>query len=102
MNKLYSVPEPLLKQKGLLLILSGNCIATDIAGPGVLAAESQWNEPVHRATAMRIIGLWRKARLRKRLRALRRNAILRNELLALAMHPDRVGNFENISGQWTH
>jgi len=101
MNKLYSVPESLLKRKGLLLILSGNCIATDIVGPGVLAAESQWNEPIHRATVMRIIGLWRRARLRKRLRALRRNGILRDELFALAMHPDRAGSFENVSVQWT-
>jgi Leucine-rich repeat (LRR) protein len=101
MNRVYSVPEALLKRRGLLMILSGNCCIQSLAGPSVLASEGQWNEEIHRAAAGQIVQAWRYAAMRKRLRALKRSAVIRGELLALSMHPDRAGRFEDTSPQWS-
>jgi hypothetical protein len=62
--------------------------------------EGQWSTAVHNASALQIQRFWRIKRMRRRLKAIRRSVQLREGLLAVAMHPDRVGKFEEISPDW--
>jgi Leucine-rich repeat (LRR) protein len=49
----------------------------------------------------RIRVAWRKFIFRKRLRIWKKTATIRSELLAAAMHPQRAGQFEDISHEWS-
>jgi len=50
----------------------------------------------------RIQAAWRRFRVQSRLRTWKKTATIRPELLAAAMHPQRVGHFEDLSGDWGH
>lgn len=59
-----------------------------------------WNEEIHHTAQKTIKTKWRIYRLQKRLRTLKKTAILREELQQVSMHPCRAGHFENISSDW--
>jgi Leucine-rich repeat (LRR) protein len=59
-----------------------------------------WNQEIHHAAQKTIRQKWRVYRLQKRLRTLKKTAIVREELQQVSMHPSRAGRFENISSDW--
>ncbi len=59
-----------------------------------------WNQEIHHAAQKTIRQKWRVYRLQKRLRTLKKTAIVREELQQVSMHPSRAGRFENISVDW--
>lgn len=59
-----------------------------------------WTTPNHHDAQKKICLLWRRYRLRKRVRTLRKTSIVREELQQVSMHPCRAGRFENISNEW--
>jgi len=52
--------------------------------------------------AKQIQGAWRRRRAHSPLRTWKRMKILKYDLLALAMCPERAGKFENISPEWNY
>ncbi len=59
-----------------------------------------WNQEIHHHAQKTIKTKWRIYRLQKRLRAIKKTAIVRQELQQVSMHPSRAGRFENISADW--
>lgn len=102
MNNIRVIPSWASKKRKTLWILTDNCLIGDLPIPDhqILDAADQWDQPLHSASADCIQRSWRLARLRRRLKAWRRMAILKEDLLALAMCPDRAGKFEPISEGW--
>jgi len=101
-NHIQRIPSGFGSAKLPLILLSDNCLISVTLGlaPGILTLEGQWNTAVHKASARQIQRFWRIQRMRRRLKAIRRSVQLREGLLAVAMHPDRVGQFEEISPNW--
>jgi len=65
-----------------------------------LLSHTQWNTPVHIVAVETIQRVWRRSRMKRRVRAYCRTNRVKSDLLALAMNPDRAGIFENIEGCW--
>lgn len=61
---------------------------------------NNWNTENHHAAQRKFCALWKRYRLQKRVRTLRKTSIVREELQQVSMHPSRAGRFENISSDW--
>ena len=100
-NSLFEIPSWLADRRTTFWLLSDNALLEPPPQlPTILDAQRQWYDMQHLLAVSRIQRAWRCGRARRRLAALRRCRYLRPELLALAMHPDRVGSFEDISTEW--
>jgi hypothetical protein len=65
-----------------------------------ISASYQWVGVHYHFSASVIQRKWFKYRLKQRLRTWRRIGIIKDDLVALAMHPDRAGTFQDISREW--
>lgn len=100
-NSLFDVPSWLADRRATFWLLSDNALLEPAPRlPTILDAQRQWFDMAHLMAVSRIQRAWRCGRARRRLAALRRCRYLRPELLALSMHPDRAGSFEDISREW--
>ena len=99
-NKIFELPAWLGKRRQLRFTIQRNLLVKPVEAVNCLTWISQWIGPGYTEAAHMIQKGWRSYRMRRRLSAWRKSAILRNELLALAMHPDRAGRYENISSEW--
>ena len=99
-NRIRAIPQWLTTRRHLNVLLEDNCITEYVALPHVLSFRFQWFEPLHHAAAVKIQRCWVRYRIGRRLSSLCRTARTREELLNRAMHPDRVGRFEDISSEW--
>jgi hypothetical protein len=95
-NRILKIPEwfdaPFTIQNNCLLEMPtiGNC----------LTASYQWIGTEYTSAASLIQRAWYKRRLIRIIRTLYRNARVKSELLAQAMHPDRALVFEGYSKEW--
>lgn len=100
-NRIRKVQSWMLTRRNLVFTIQQNCLVEPITSPNCLLWEGQWVGGIYSVAAVLIQKNWRITRLRQRLKAWRRTAHLREELLALAMCPDRAGCFEDISPSWS-
>lgn len=100
-NHFLEIPAWIFKRPGTRICIDDNCLTSHYDSPQLLSQVYQWTTQAHNEIAAAVQGAWRLARARRRLRAWRRMSLLRADLLAMSMHPDRAGRFEPISAEWT-
>jgi Leucine-rich repeat (LRR) protein len=101
-NQILELPEWIgsSSRRHLRFTIHQNYLVEPVIFRNCILWSSQWVGPLYTEAATYIQRAWRKARMRRRLKAIYRMTILREELLALAMHPDRVGRFEPVDPIW--
>jgi Leucine-rich repeat (LRR) protein len=98
-NRIFELPAWVSKRQ-IRFTIQRNLLVKPVEAVNCLTWISQWIGPGYTEAAHMIQKVWRRYRMRRRLSAWRKSCILRVELLALAMHPDRAGRYEDISSEW--
>jgi Leucine-rich repeat (LRR) protein len=95
-----SWPSPM--QQVITVYIQNNCITSNLVkldrpNRGItIYQEDNWNKVIHGFYVKMIQYAFVRYTLKKGIRSWARIAKLREELLAMAMHPDRVGQFEDV------
>lgn len=99
-NRIRQIPAWLLNRRSTLYTVQDNCLLEYPADPNCLSSESQWVGDLYHEAARRIQRRWIRLRIRPGLRAWRRQRIISEELVAVAMSPERVGLFAEVDAAW--
>jgi Leucine-rich repeat (LRR) protein len=99
-NRIFELPTWLVDRHQLRFTIQRNLLVKPVDAVNCIIWISQLIGPSFTSSAYIIQRGWRLYRMRRRLSAWRKNSVLRDELLALAMHPDRAGRYEDISSEW--
>ena len=99
-NRIRQIPGWLLERRSTLFTIQDNCLLEYPVTPNCLGYESQWVGELYREAARRIQRRWIRLRMVSGLRAWRRQRIIKEELIAGAMAPERVGRFEGVDAVW--
>ena len=98
-NAILEIP-PWLQEISAKFTIQFNKLTERIHSPNCLLSHTQWNTPNHTIAVKQIQGAWRRCRLKQRVRTFARMWRTKEDLLALAMNPDRAGRFEQIENCW--
>jgi hypothetical protein len=98
-NSILEIPPWLLEIPAKFAIHL-NKLTCRIHSPNCLLSHTQWNTPNHTIAVQRLQAQWRVCRLKRRVRTFARMWRMKEDLLALAMNPDRAGRFETIDSCW--
>jgi hypothetical protein len=98
-NRIFKIPEWFHKTRAKFTI-ENNCLTSSPMTINCLTDSYQWIGFKYISAARFIQEAWRKRQLKQFLRIVYRNTLVKYELIAKAMHPKRLGQFENISAEW--
>jgi Leucine-rich repeat (LRR) protein len=98
-NRILEIPG-WLRTRHLQITIHDNQITDAGPYPNCITIHGQWFGPEFLYGVRIIQRVWKTFRMRRRLKSLRRMALIRENLLGSAMHPSRAGRFEGIDGGW--
>ena len=98
-NSILEIP-PWLPEISAKFTIHLNKLTCRIHSSNCLLSHTQWNTPNHTIAVKQIQTRWRLCRLKQRVRTFARMWRMKDDLLALAMNPDRAGRFETIDSCW--
>lgn len=102
-NRIRSLPNWLRapERRRMLFTIQENCLTeAPVAANCLLWSGGQWVGPEFTIAALRIQRAWRWKQFRSGIRSIARLRRIEEELLAVAMSPERAGAFEPISSEW--
>lgn len=95
-NRILDIPKWFAKTSTKFTI-QNNCLTEVPIIANCLAASYQWNGFKHSTAASSIQKSWRARKIRGLMRSLKRTSLVKWELISRAMHPDRIGLFEDTA-----
>jgi len=95
-NRILEEPK-WLSRRGLVYTIHKNHLTEIPRHPNCLSNFGQWVGGKFLDSSVKIQRSWRRSRLRQPLRTWRRISKIKEDLIALAMIPERAGRFESIS-----
>ena len=99
-NRIFEIPGWLSKFRDLLYTIPNNLLTVVPTSSNCLAANSQLIGSRYGNAALMIQKNWRVYKMGPPIRSWYRVSILKEELLAVAMCPERAGKFEDVSPEW--
>lgn len=100
-NKIREIPKEMNIVLKTLLIGHNHLTSTkDIPWIQRILEEKNWNQDEHHTAQKRIAKCYKRFLLQKRLRHIYRARIIFEELLMVALHPDRVLQTDTFSPEW--
>jgi len=91
-----------LKNNQLITKLGEEQVKKDIQWALSILEDENWTTAEYILSAKVIQKQYKLFRLKKILRTWKKQAQIREELLATSMHPSRAGQYENVSPEWNH
>jgi Leucine-rich repeat (LRR) protein len=86
----------------LTVVLKDEQAKNNIQWASSILEEDNWNTDEYSVFARTLQKAYRNYRLKKILRTWKKQAQIREELLATSMHPSRAGQYEDVSPEWNH
>lgn len=86
-----------------IVVLSDNQLTLQVNNPRWavhVEQDKNWNLPLHEAKANQIQKVWRRYRMRNRLRTWYRKSKIQEELYIVSMMPDRIWQVDTLSPEW--
>jgi Leucine-rich repeat (LRR) protein len=99
-NRIMELPNWFQKFPKMFYTIQNNLLTEIPTTPNCLIAVPQLVGPKFQSSVQRIQRCWRSYKMRSPFRTWYRISVLKNELLALAMCPERAGRFEDVSPEW--
>jgi Leucine-rich repeat (LRR) protein len=100
LNRILVLP-PWLSARPLQFTIQKNCLTEEPMMPNCITGTHQWIGHIYNVSARQIQRKWRIRCLKAVLRTWKRMAAIKHDLIAEAMHPDRAGQYEDISPEWS-
>jgi len=101
-NRIMKIPPWFLQRRQMKFTIQNNSLTEIPNYTHCLYFFPQFVGEDYFLAAKKIQNCWRRKKIRPPMRTWRRTQIMKNELLALAMSPERAGRFEDISPEWNY
>jgi hypothetical protein len=99
-NRILEIPNWILESKHLKFTIQNNCLLEPPMTTNCITASYQWIGAKYSLSARVIEHVWRARQMKQFLRILYRTAMVKYELLIVAMHPKRSRQLGTLSSEW--